>query len=226
MSDLNTHDPHLAERLARWDREQQGDTMTDKNGNTNETPPQAPLPEAPASLNVKVVDPRGFDVMITLRDYTGKDLLVKWRGMSKYLLDNGYTPTNAPRPAAPPQAPPEPTPAEIEAELNPEMAAASQPQAAQAGPPVAGGQSFMADKLTANTTGGSTYWKVRGGRFSKFGVTIWPEVLQAAQQVGLILGGQGEPDPALEYPLNGWIAYYSITDEGKPQKVTLLAQAA
>lgn len=224
--ELKQNDPRLAERLAR--RQKQGDTMTDQNGNTNGTPPQPPLPEAPASINAKVIDPNGFDVMLTVRDHSMRELFKKWKLFSDQLIKQGFRPTNAPRPAAPPQAPPEPTPAEVEARANPERVAASQPQQpqAQAGPPVAGGQSFAAEKLTASMNEGKTYWKVKGGRFLKFGVTIWPETLQAAQQAGLILSGDGELNPALAYDLSGWVAHYSLTDEGKPQKVTMLAWAA
>ena len=197
--------------------------MTDKN-DTNGNGNQPPLPEAPASITTKVYDSNGFEVRLTVRDYSMSDLLKKWIKFSEYLMDNGYTPTNAPRPAAPPQAPPEPTPADIEAQANPERVAASQPQQAAAVPPAAGGQSFMAEKLVASMTDGKTYWKIKGGIYQRYGVTVWPEVLQAAQQAGLYLS-DGELNPAQEYPLGGWIAHFVINEKGQPQKVTQLQSA-
>lgn len=196
--------------------------MTNQNGNTNGNAPQPPLPEAPASMTAKVIDRNGFDVLLTVRDYSMKELFSKWNKFSNQLVKLGYAPTNAPRQAAPPQAPPEQTPADIEREINPERAAASQQPAA----PAAGGQSIAAERLVGSVSDGKPYWKVKGDRFQDYGINVWPEVLQPALVNGLIPGLEGELNPMVEYSMSGWVAHYSLKDNGKPAKVTGFTRAA
>jgi len=50
--------------------------------------------EAPASVTVRVLDAEGFDVMVTLRDDSGADLLPKVDAALKWLKSQGYRPTN------------------------------------------------------------------------------------------------------------------------------------
>ena len=68
-------------------------------------------------------------------------------------------------------------------------------------------------------SGGKTYWKVKGGPYAKFGVTIWPETLAKA---GI---NPEELDPGDEYPLYGYVAHFQLNDEGKPQKVVALVKS-
>lgn len=75
-------------------------------------------------------------------------------------------------------------------------------------------QSFTAELLAATVDKGKTYWKVQGGVFSKFGVTVWPEVLAAA--------GFGDLNPMQTYDLTGYTAVYVLNEEGKAQKVIQL----
>lgn len=90
-------------------------------------------------------------------------------------------------------------------------------------PPIASGNgslTFEASKLVANVNEGNVYWKVKGGKFSRHGVTIWPEVLEAA---GF------EPDnldPTETYSLSGSTAHYVVNENGNPQKVIKLERAA
>lgn len=79
--------------------------------------------------------------------------------------------------------------------------------------PVIGEQSFPAEQLVGSITDGKPSWKVKGGRFTQFGVTIWPEALQEA-------GMSVEPGQA--YSLAGYTAWYVSKPDGKPQKVVRL----
>lgn len=77
--------------------------------------------------------------------------------------------------------------------------------------------SFQASTLEASITNGKTYWKVKGGRFTQYGVTIWPENLAEA---GL------KPDPLKTTDLTGWTAHYITKPDGKPDKVIKLVAPA
>lgn len=82
----------------------------------------------------------------------------------------------------------------------------------QAGPT----QSFTAESLSATVDKGKTYWKVQGGMFTKFGVTVWPETLAAA-------GFDPENmNPTKVYDIPGYTAVYVLNEEGKAQKVIQL----
>jgi hypothetical protein len=72
--------------------------------------------------------------------------------------------------------------------------------------------------LVGSTSGDKVYWKVQGGQFSQYGVTVWPEVLEAAGLSGVL------EHPPQEYDLAGYTAYYTLNDEGKPKKVVNLAK--
>lgn len=81
-------------------------------------------------------------------------------------------------------------------------------------------QRFTADKMTATVNDGKAYWKVRGGMFQKYGVTIWPEVLEAAGFDAAAM------DPLTVYDLAGWTAVYILNEDGNAQKVTQLIAPA
>lgn len=83
---------------------------------------------------------------------------------------------------------------------------------------VAGTQSFPAEELVATTSQGRTYWKVKGGKYAKWGVTVWPEVLaQAGIDVGQI-------NTQMPFPLVGFTAHYTMKDDGNPAKVVALTR--
>lgn len=64
-----------------------------------------------------------------------------------------------------------------------------------------------------------TYWKVKGDSYRKYGVTIWPEVLEEA---GFVIS---EMEVTRAYDLAGWTAHCEVVD-GQPKKVTKLVPPA
>lgn len=77
---------------------------------------------------------------------------------------------------------------------------------------------FPADVLTVNASSGKRYFKIKGGRFAKFGVTVWPEVLQAA--------GIDPDEITKDTPLTGYVAHAEVAADGKPSKVVKLVKKA
>lgn len=76
-------------------------------------------------------------------------------------------------------------------------------------------ESFAAESLVGSMADGKLYWKVKGGKYSKYGVTIWPEALGSA-------GFDVERlDPRNVYDLTGKTAVVLIKD-GKANKITRL----
>jgi hypothetical protein len=81
--------------------------------------------------------------------------------------------------------------------------------------------SFMADSLTVGMDeSANVVTKVRGGKFTQYGLRVWPEVLETAgfNPAALV--------PGQKYSLQGWIATYCLGDNSKPLKVTQLQRAA
>jgi hypothetical protein len=84
---------------------------------------------------------------------------------------------------------------------------------------------FEATKLAASvlpdaeTDEVKTYWKVKGGSYRKFGVSIWPEALEEA---GFVVE---EMVVTRVYDLAGWTAHCEVKD-GQPRKVTKLVPPA
>lgn len=79
---------------------------------------------------------------------------------------------------------------------------------------------FPATSLNASVAEGKVYWKIKGGDFQKFGVTVWPEVLVAA---GI---GPDELDPLQPLDLVGWTATYSTKENGQPKKIIRITRPA
>lgn len=76
---------------------------------------------------------------------------------------------------------------------------------------------FAAEQMTATVDDGKVYWKVKGGQFQKFGVSIWPEALEAA-------GFDPEAmNPMKPIDLTGWTAHYLTKENGQPRKIVRLA---
>ncbi len=76
--------------------------------------------------------------------------------------------------------------------------------------------SFDAEQMVANVLEGKVYWKIRGAHYRKFGVTIWPEVLEESGFVA------EEMDTHKIYDMAGWVAHCELNDEGQPRKVVKL----
>ena len=86
-----------------------------------------------------------------------------------------------------------------------------------------GEKSFTVESISLASGGDHPRWVIKGGNFMKFGVTCWPETLEAA-------GIAKQLDPMKDNnPTGQWTAYYGerTNDEGKvvPDKITRLARA-
>lgn len=81
---------------------------------------------------------------------------------------------------------------------------------------------FPAETLVCNISDGKPSWRVKGGRFAKYGITVWPEVLTAAGMDPKKLS------TAETYDLAGYTAFYSEypsdkAKDGVGRKVVRLA---
>jgi hypothetical protein len=86
------------------------------------------------------------------------------------------------------------------------------------------GKEFEVESIQLAAGGDHPRWVVKGGKFKKFGVTCWPETLDAA-------GIADKMDPLKENkPRGNWVAKYNErqNDEGKwvPDKVVSLAKTS
>lgn len=152
--------------------------------------------EAPASWNIRYDNAFGAGEQITLRGERYADIAADADTARRWVLEH-TRPVSGKAQEAQPAAP----------------APAGALPVAQA---QSGGLSFAAKTLVGSVTEGKTYWKVKGGKFEKYGVTVWPEVLEAAGLTNL--------NPMQAYDLNGWTAHYSIKDGDKADKVVRLAK--
>ena len=171
-----------------------------------------PLPEAPASVNLKIADDGTYDVWFTFRGHSREALADGIPEMVKRLQGVGIIASD--EALAQRRAERENTRAAIRApqqQVNP---------AAGANPPATNGQpkTFPAQTLVPSVNEGKTYFKVKGGQFTKYGVKVWPEVLQ---EVGFDLD---QLDATQTYDLSRYEAIYSIKEDGAPEKVTKLVR--
>jgi hypothetical protein len=79
--------------------------------------------------------------------------------------------------------------------------------------------SFVTEAISVSVNNEKKFFKVKGGKYSKFGVTVWPEVLHA-------VGMNVENAEAKEYPFPGYKATFVMNDKGKPSKVITLEKVA
>jgi hypothetical protein len=179
-------------------------------------------PEAPASLNFYGVTTKGWNVQFTLRDADEMNLVMRFADFTK-LLEEKYHVT----PKAVGQQP-QPAPADFKPAAAPLPATTSQPApaVAPAAPAIVPAPATQANlleydavKLMGSMYKGKPYWKVLGGQYSKFGVTVWPEVLEAAGIAMSTLDVSNENG----YSLAGFKARYQMgpneKGEMKPDKV-------
>ena len=165
------------------------------------------MEEARASLNFFGITRKGWNVQFTLRDDDEMALMERFAKLSGWLEEHHV----APKPVGnqPTSAPPTHRDAPGQAQSPPPTSSVPPPAAAQH----EGSLSFEAESLVGSTSEGKTYWKVRGGMFKKFGVTIWPEVLTKA---GFDME---ELNPATSYNLIGYTATYLLNAEkSTPEK--------
>jgi hypothetical protein len=80
-------------------------------------------------------------------------------------------------------------------------------------------KTFTVERISIKIEDGHHYYKVMGGKFSKYGCTVWPEVLEAA---GLKID---HATGQMNASVNGWTAEYVEfeKDGNKRTKVTRLS---
>lgn len=166
--------------------------------------------EAKASFNGYFRSPQGNKEQFTLRqadEQSDKDFVVRVRSFVKLLADNGWTEWLRP----------ESTDAlenEKEETLSPRNDSHQTTR---------NGKMFEVESIKLAAGGDHPRWVVKGGNFKKFGVTCWPEMLEAA--------GLEKLDPLKENkPKGKWVAHYNEreNDEGKwvPDKVLNLERVS
>lgn len=167
---------------------------------------RGPQPEALASLSAKVVDPATqIEWQVTVRDGGPARLLLLISAMpiiNEALSGQGLIAFDAYVDGR-----------RAERESNKALPAATSTNNLPAD-----ALTFKAETLTRTMDGDKVYYKVKGvsgTQFAKFGVTIWPEALQAAGFDLDTLTGVT--------PLAGYTAFYVLNDNGKPAKVVGLA---
>jgi len=165
-----------------------------------------PPPESGFSLNCSFVGRTITAGQVTFRTPNASDWRIAFEEFAAMVKERGWQ--FAPAPEKTPERRPEPAQTNGDKPAVPPIATQPQTQTTK---------TFPASSLTATIADGKTYWKIKGGRFEKWGVTIWPETLDAAGFAAL--------DAAKPYNLGGWTAEY-VEKEGKPDKVVRLYRAA
>ena len=197
-------------------------------------------PEAPASFSFIVTTPGGFEVLATVRNDQLAHLVDEFPNFERELLAAGYTPVyrygGPPAPAvSPPPAASTPTGRPASALMPPPTLAPDwqppegappsegQPQAAgqpTVSPAPAASASFEAESLVGEMKdNGRAYWKVKGGKYTEFGVRVWDEVLEEA---GFDLAAL---QAGTAYGLQGFTAHYTTNGNGNPKKITELVRS-
>lgn len=160
------------------------------------------MQEARGSYNGYFRSPTGSKDQFTLRqadEQSDKEFILRVKNFAKLLEEQGWTPWE---PA---------TPSDIATVIE-----------AGGRATVAGHKEFDLESIQLAAGGEHPRWVVRGGNFKKFGVTCWPEVLEAA-------GIAEKLDPLKENkPQGRWLARYieRENDEGRlvPDKVVELVK--
>ncbi len=155
--------------------------------------------EAKGSFNGYFRSPQGNKDQFTLRqaeDQADKDFVLRVCSFTKLLAENGWT--------------------EWYSEENQDESTEPRRNGAT------NAKTFEVEAIKLAAGGDHPRWVVKGGNFKKFGVTCWPETLEAA-------GIAEKLDPLKDNkPKGNWVAHYSEreNDEGKwvPDKVTQLVK--
>jgi hypothetical protein len=136
---------------------------------------------------IKVKSPAGFVVEFTTPEIEDRHLLLQTLPLFEdELLEAGYTPASG----------------------------GSMPAAGNTAPATPNVLSFPVGEITATVSDGKAYWRVKGAEFQKFGVIVYPEVLEAA--------GLTDLNPLQPFGEPGWVAQYVTKEDGKPKKVVAL----
>lgn len=142
---------------------------------TDQPTPQAPtFTEAPASLNVKFIWNK-YDFMLTLRDTNTVELLKRAHGVMDWFEQVGAEPTRvSAAPFSQPAAPPPPPVAD-----GPQLVPAGAEFDAEDHSDEVIEIKTLSHSVTEN---GKPFIKVKGGKYSKYGIKAWPDNLPAALQ--------------------------------------------
>lgn len=170
---------------------------TQANGNSDSQAPQMiarNFGEAPASVNLRF-DYRGYRaIQFTLRGESGIELLQKLDIVMGKLEQMGATPN---------------------------VSGGDKQGGGQASGPE--DKSFLTSQLVPEILENSDepYWKIKGidGKFPKFAVRVWPEVLE---EIGIKVA----EIPVKKHSLEGYRAYYEANDAGNPKKVVRLEKVS
>jgi hypothetical protein len=154
--------------------------------------------EARASFNAYFRSPNGNKDQFTLRqadDQSDKDFVLRVSSFMKLLTEQGWA----------------------------EWSAGDEPAAPAADTTRDSASTFPVESIKLAAGGDHPRWVVKGGNFKKFGVTCWPETLEAA-------GIAEKLDPLKDNkPKGRWMARYNErqNDEGRwvPDKVLELVKA-
>lgn len=163
------------------------------------------MQEAKASFNGYFRSSGGNKDQFTLRqadNQSDKEFIARVRQFVKLLGENGWAEWNG---------------------SDEQHGSAESAPAAANGNGHGGEKSFELESIQLAAGGEHPRWVVKGGKFKKFGVTCWPETLQAA-------GIADKMDPLKENkPKGNWLAHYveRQNDEGKwvPDKVVALEKS-
>jgi hypothetical protein len=162
--------------------------------------------DAPASWNIRYYM-AGFDCQLTLRDMSGSKLLQRAGVALNKLQASGAQPERTMRSTPTqqtvyaPSAPIMPAGYPMPAPVQPPAPAPAAPKAAE--PTEL--EWIKVESIThAVTDSGHHYIKVKGGRYSKFGVKAWVEAINGTQAEGYVewpIGTEYGPLPGMEVAL-------------------------
>ena len=157
---------------------------------------QPSLPEAGGSATTHIEGPSGVDIMLTSRSYHPYDAFKRLEETVKMLIKQGYKPIEGGSYSAHKQ----------------------QQHPADSDVPPNDGYIDIED-FTISLNEGKMYFKIKGGPYKKWGITVWPEVL-------INTFGQEWFDGLnpLKPPKITGRAYYSNNEKGQPDKVVSIRQ--
>lgn len=163
------------------------------------------LPEAPASVNVYLLDPTGNKVQWTLRDHDESLLANRYSNLMAALFSQGWRQATKQIPTSPQNG--------SEPELSPKEVHA------MTGDKDADVRPIPVEEIEREQTPkGKDVFKIRGGNFTKYGITMWPEALPQAYAPDMFEVGVSVT------PQRNWIAHVLFEDD-KPKKVVRLEEA-
>lgn len=176
--------------------------------------------ESKTQVSFKAFSKNGWDMLFTIRQEDNTKLMTELENLMSTLGGLGFTPkpqVKEPAPAAPVENKTAPSPAA------PSVAAPQPPdpwEGSDNGPRQVQleGNEILVDVIERHVTDGKASYKVKGGRYAKFGITVWPEVLDEIEDVNFEFDQNGAYIPARQT-----VAQYvtKTNDKGDivPQKV-------